>query len=192
MHLLINVGWYHASKVYVIFSINECHVCLSKNLIHIQTNVRICHFIWTIINISYENNHILSLNLVNDLSQAALCLHCHQLGCEMSTGLFSQLSQTHQILADKHPDKNSEKDAADEPEDSEGIKLLWFRALVLGWLLFCQLTPQFHGIVETGQILLKASTRRAAEIVWNPLPPRSLSNPSDVIFQRASRWLTEA
>lgn len=56
----------------------------------------------------------------------------HSITHRMTNGSISQLSQqqsvdtgeTHQIFADKHPDKNSEEDAADEPEDSEGIKLL--------------------------------------------------------------------
>lgn len=99
---------------------------------------------------------------------------------------------THQILADKNPDKNSEEDAADEPEDSEGIKLLWLRASVLGRLLIGQLTSQFHGIVKAGQVLLEASARGGAEVVRRPLPPRPRPDPSDVVIQRASVWLAAA
>lgn len=105
-------------------------------------------------------------------------------------GVYSE--QTHQILADKHPNKNGEEDAADEPEDSEGIKLLWVRPSVLGRFLIGQLTPQFHGIVKAGQVLLEASTWGAAEVVWCPLSPRSLPDPPDVVIQRASVWLTAA
>lgn len=92
---------------------------------------------------------------------------------------------THQILADKHPDKDSEQDAADEPEDSERIELLWIRASVLGRFLASQLTSQFHGVVKTREVLLKTSARGAAEIVRRPLPPGSLSNPSDLVLQKA-------
>ncbi len=55
--------------------------------------------------------HTVSLNLVNDL----------QLTRKSSN---EPTSHPHQILADKNPDKHGEEDAADEPEDSEGIKVL--------------------------------------------------------------------
>ena len=88
--------------------------------------------------------------------------------------------QTHQILADEHPDKDGEEDAADEPEGSEGIKLLWLGLSVLGRLLVGQLTSQFHGIIETREVLLEALAR--GPVVRCPLPPGSLPDPYDVIL----------
>ena len=97
---------------------------------------------------------------------------------------------THQILADKNPDEHSEEEAADEPEDREGIKLLWVGPSVLSWLLIGQLTSKFHGVIKPRQVLLEASTWGATEVVrCTPLPLRPLSETSNVIFQGHSGWL---
>lgn len=73
--------------------------------------------------------------------------------------------QTHQIFADKQSNENGEEDAAKEPDDSEGVELFWVGPSLLDWLLIGQLTPQFHGVVETRQVLLKARARGAAEVI---------------------------
>lgn len=98
-------------------------------------------------------------------------------------GVFSR--QTHQILANKNPDKKSEEDAADEPEDPEGVELLRVGPSVLGRLLIGQLTPQFHGIVKARQVLLQASARGAADVVRSPLSPRPLPHADELVVQRA-------
>lgn len=91
--------------------------------------------------------------------------------------------QTHQILADEHPDKHGEEDAADEPEDPEGIELLRFRAAVLSRLLAGQLTSKFHGVIETRQVFLEAAARGAADVVRrHPLTLQSLPETSHVIL----------
>lgn len=96
--------------------------------------------------------------------------------------------QTHQILADKHPDKHGEKDAADEPEDSEGIELLRFNAAVLSRLLAGQLTPKFHGVIEARQVVLEAPARGAADVVRRrPLPLQSLPESAHVILHGRRR-----
>lgn len=100
--------------------------------------------------------------------------------------------QTHQELADKESDEHSQEDAADEPEDSEGVKILDVGAAVLHRLLAGQLTPQFHGVVKAGQVLLEARAGGAAEVIRYPLPPRPLSDPPDVVLQGAPQVLAQA
>lgn len=96
----------------------------------------------------------------------------------------------YQIFADKNSDEHSEEDAASEPEHPEGIQLLGVGPCILSRLLVSQLAAEFHGVIETRQVLVEASARGAAEVVGRrPLTSRPLPQASVVVFQRRSEGL---
>jgi len=91
--------------------------------------------------------------------------------------------ETHQKRADEAAGEHGEEDAADEPEESEGIELVRLgRRAVRRRLLVGQLAAQLHGVVEAGQVLLEAAARRAVAVAIvprRPLPSRPLADLPD-------------